>query len=1416
MNLRFFIIVGIALSLVQFVSAFNSTDDLAVGLTAFPFEINASSVSGGYIDGVCTGGGCNHTNEGCKNGYCYNFTGASTGDHFNLAPTSAMPTGTQNRTISYWMNLWTPNPCWSVWCGIYEYGADADYRIFGNFIQAGQFAFHGWGGGDLYSGKYISTNQWYMITNVFDGSTNTLSIYINGSFVISASKSLNTDVGFFWIGGWADDLSRRAKMLMDEYYVWNRTLNSTEINSLWANGSGIFYEWEPQSASILSVDISPASPYDNETLNCAATTDLQTNISITWWHNDSTTGGFIRNNSFDVTAYYTTTITTSLSNGSYPAPHEPGAVYICQASIDGDVMNSSTVTTSQAPCVVPEYTVYQETQTNYTDLTGGWVSLGNIFDGSQATAGYGDIPDGFAQVQIEYAKPVSNYLYGAYWYVHNAGGDYGTAEYNGSLPSDCWNAYPDRLILSGRSKKGTANDREWYCYNGTAWVGYSGAYGGSPQLMYEESINWKYHITPNIAITYSLPQLNVSPIPTFSLNTSMYYSNATSSECMVNDNANWVSCTNVTHNYCTTTKASTCTITGHHEGYVVFNATCPQGVSSPNYNIYIDADSNPAMTTNASSVYTTTPLLPFYFQINATNWVESPTCSIENMTPVVQCGVGTMVAQGGGTYLGLATCVGQNFTQVGSTFYIQCNGTSLYQLINSTPTLLVYDPTGPTITYSQFTGNGSWFAKNITGRWDFWDLNLYRINVSIDGSPIFQQTGINATNYTYILNHYVGDLIPGLHEFEIWMYDAHTKKELKDDWSYSTPFLSDKMVFTPKRNGKQQARIEVVAMDKDTLTNPWEVQQKADRHTFTFNTNTDRQVYHFKVTSDVPIEVVKRANTVWKEWAVIGDYWIDFYTEDPSVKTTVKQIDTYTVQFDVEGVKKEKGAAKKQLYQSIGELNSVHLHYYFNTYNVTLTYYPSIPEATEQNASMAINYGTNPPTSHNVTFTYNGSVISYSTYNESGKILFNSTAFYSPVVTQTREEVGTWTIQMPYETNNATFNQTVVRIGLSKNDCGNSSYMKVLTFYGRDEDTNENVTFDMNIHFSLWTTSELLMSDIHLELRNESSYDICLYPNSTVFHMRAILEYEALGYTGRKYYLYNTSLSSTKQDVYLYLLPTAESTTVTVEVLDAQTTDPIEGAYVRVLRYFPGREGSATYSQVEVAKTDNNGKSIIRARTLDTFYKFIIEYPEAEIKLETEVQKVLTETKTFLINLGLTSGLEVWSRVQEMTTRVDCDESTQTCSYTWANQGLTAQAATLRIYELSGTDKVLIYNQTVTASAGTIAYIVPGYKNNTRYVAEAEISGYDGVLYPAGSDDMITIDTLFGQINFRKAALFPYLLIMLVLVFAFIDVGAVGVATAGLISLIAGWMFGIMAFNTGLAAGLIICIMVIIFKLSRS
>ena len=127
-------------------------------------------------------------------------------------------------------------------------------------------------------GCVIPPNSWNMYTITYNGSL--LSFYVNGVLNGTKEQELTIDLGdeYFVIGGRSQNnksIDAQVNMKIDEVGLWNRTLNTIEIEDLWNGGSGITYTSEFEPSITMN---SPANNYASTnltvTFNCSATDDV--------------------------------------------------------------------------------------------------------------------------------------------------------------------------------------------------------------------------------------------------------------------------------------------------------------------------------------------------------------------------------------------------------------------------------------------------------------------------------------------------------------------------------------------------------------------------------------------------------------------------------------------------------------------------------------------------------------------------------------------------------------------------------------------------------------------------------------------------------------------------------------------------------------------------------------------------------------------------------------------------------------------------------------------------------------------------------------------------------------------------------------------------------------------------------------
>ena len=199
----------------------NTLDILGDGscVATYPLDGSPVDLSGNY-NGV-------QTDVTYPQGY-FDLAGSfdGSGDTIDVASISGFPSGNSARTISFWMNSSS-----YLTGGILGYGAAASNQGFLFYVAGGNLHFTFYGN-DVSTSYSLSANQWYNIVATHDGYTFT--IYANGSFVNSASRTLNTTATNFRIGGapWNNG-GEFFRGEIDQVRIFNKVLSAGEVTTLY-------------------------------------------------------------------------------------------------------------------------------------------------------------------------------------------------------------------------------------------------------------------------------------------------------------------------------------------------------------------------------------------------------------------------------------------------------------------------------------------------------------------------------------------------------------------------------------------------------------------------------------------------------------------------------------------------------------------------------------------------------------------------------------------------------------------------------------------------------------------------------------------------------------------------------------------------------------------------------------------------------------------------------------------------------------------------------------------------------------------------------------------------------------------------------------------------------------------------------
>jgi hypothetical protein len=790
--------------------------------------------------------------------------------------------------------------------------------------------------------------------------------------------------------------------------------------------------------------------------------------------------------------------------------------------------------------------------------------------------------------------------------------------------------------------------------------------------------------------------------------------------------------------------------------------------------------------------------------------------------------------------------------------YFSCVDNNNYTF-NGTKYNVWIDTVTPYLYAYKFTDNQTLRkGQNISGTWNFTDSNLYRINVTVDGSSIYELNDINTTWYEFNMSYNTSAFSLGNHSLKLNIYDSHTALDIAeynvitpiveekqiaksiaespdvqmpalDTYEISKPLLTNKLIF--ETTEKNIISIEATDEPAISIASPFETERLKDRYAFIYKPSEQKvENYNFKVTTKEPMHIIEMPNTYLKKWIISGNNWIDFYSPDAdSSKVEINILDDYTAEITVY----KKAAITEKLveemdeipikdemqFYSIGDLNHLQLNYTFYTYDAQMTFDSSVIESEMQTTTLEMNFNGSLSTGLKVWFEYDGVNKSLVTnYNTSGPakfiVSYNAT-FGTPEVSSTVTKQGVWYYSFDgYNLTQLSFNQTVYDIGITTN-CSIDNASRVLTFYGFDEVTNatvQNMSLDLNL--DVWVGDVSLAADMHFMFRNNTNYTICIYPNTTTYKAYAIMEYgDDVLYTHKKFYLLNYTLSaSDPEDVYLYHLNKSSASEILVTIIDAQTGAYIENAYVKVLRYYPGEN---EYKLVEVEATDANGKAITKQVLYDVFYKYIVEYPAGTIRLTTSVAKLTSVYLTLPISLSA-AVLQDWEKVADTNSKLNCSSKTATCSFTWSSVTGETVTGVLKTYEDTGLYEKAINTSTLSSSAGQLSLSIPSYSNNTKYIAKAYLIS-DGKEYFIDSAQMFVQENVFSKSSgFRIAALIPLILLTISIIALLLDFGVIGVVLGSLVGMLVGMGTTIIPVNIPGLISMVILAGILVWKLGRN
>ncbi len=353
--------------------------------------------------------------------------------------------------------------------------------------------------------------------------------------------------------------------------------------------------------------------------------------------------------------------------------------------------------------------------------------------------------------------------------------------------------------------------------------------------------------------------------------------------------------------------------------------------------------------------------------------------------------------------------------------------------------------------------------------------------------------------------------------------------------------------------------------------------------------------------------------------------------------------------------------------------------------------------------------------------------------------------------------------------------QNVSRIHLES--CNATFPTQTLNFTVHDEQTLDRISpFSFDGDFDFWIGGGSVIRNNSIQ-ENATEVELCLSPNVTMM-TDAIIDYDSstlTNYTNRFYYFDDKEIDNSSEDIFMYLLQSSSSTSFILKVQD-ESLLPVTDAIIEIHRFYPG-EG--IFRIVQIARTDDNGKSIGFFETETVDYKFIIK-KDGETLLETGQQKVVPETSPFTLTFNTGDPLgEPWESqndISDLNSTLVWDDDSGFVTYIYIDSSGNLTLARLLVIQeslVNSTANSVICNETSSLTSATLSFDVGN--SSGFYVASSFIDRGFG----EGLDKQFTfqIQTLSGVVGLLGLFYGWFLILIASFMFKFNEIAGIWAVT---------------------------------------
>jgi|TARA_Y100000310_G_scaffold3988_1_gene4898 hypothetical protein len=399
---------------------------------------------------------------------------------------------------------------------------------------------------------------------------------------------------------------------------------------------------------------------------------------------------------------------------------------------------------------------------------------------------------------------------------------------------------------------------------------------------------------------------------------------------------------------------------------------------------------------------------------------------------------------------------------------------------------------------------------------------------------------------------------------------------------------------------------------------------------------------------------------------------------------------------------------------SVGNENNTISTFFINYIVENVTYDNPVIEG--ENQTITLNITATEITQFNGTLIYNGTTYNTTTSSYNSTYGTLSTTLLTPSVNLTDLKVFYWNYTLNnISYNSSTYNQTINFINISVATSCSAGLSPSMYWDFKVEENLTAVTAGIDYNFKFGITNSSY-KEIYGSLDNISGFYLCV--NSTIYNNYSLgygeIQYEKIGYTDRRFYTFTTQrLTNTTINNTLYFLINADATSFLFEFKDTALT-PYINKFSSLLRWYPDLN---QYINVEMAKTDDKGATIMRVKVEDVDYRVgLYQQNGTIIKLLSPVRfACLTSPCSYSTLIEETPN--DYTSFFGVETSIFYNETSEIWAYTWNDPSQNTDNMSFKVTRDRGDQTFTICDNSATGFTGVLTCDSSGYTGTLRGVA---------------------------------------------------------------------------------------------------